>query len=60
MKYLIRHTETNQFLVGTGKHTEWIDDFEEADLYKKKLTKLWWDEEWMELVPVDIVPWREY
>jgi len=53
-RYVIRNTKTLQYLKGTGKHKEWVTFLQEADLYKKKLTGLWWDEDTMELVPVTI------
>ena len=51
-RYIIRNTETGEFLSGTGRHTKWTS-FDKADLYKGKLTDFWW-EECMELVEVSI------
>jgi hypothetical protein len=52
-RFVIRNKTTGKFLKGTGKHSEWVD-FDNADLFQKKLTGLWWKENEMELVPVAI------
>ena len=52
-RFVIRNKETNKFHKGAGKHGTWVD-LEHADLYKAKLQSLWWDEETMELVPVQV------
>ena len=54
-RYVIRNTQTGKFLKGTGKHKEWVDSLDQADLYRKKLTGFWWNDEIMELVSVNIV-----
>ena len=54
-RYVIHNKQSGQFLKGSGKHKEWVDSLDQADLYKQKLTSLWWNEDMMELVPVNIV-----
>jgi hypothetical protein len=51
-RFIIKNTETGEFLKGTGKYLEWTT-FENADLYKRKLTDFWWSEN-MELVEVKV------
>jgi hypothetical protein len=51
-RVVIKNTETGEFLKGTGKYLEWTT-FDDADLYKRKLTPFWWDSN-MELVEVNI------
>jgi hypothetical protein len=52
-RFVIKNTETGEFLKGTGKYSEWTT-FDDADLYKRKLTPFWWEAN-MELVEVTIV-----
>ena len=52
-RFVIKNTETGEFLKGTGKYSEWTT-FDDADLYKRKLTPFWWKAS-MELVEVTIV-----
>ena len=51
-RFVIKNTETGEFLKGSGKYSEWTT-FEDADLYKRKLTDFWWRSN-MELVEVNI------
>ena len=51
-RFIIRNTETGEFLKGSGKYARWTT-FNNADLYKKKLTDFWWNSN-MELVEVSI------
>jgi len=51
-RFVIKNTETGEFLKGTGKYKEWTT-FENADLYKRQLTDFWWESN-MELVEVNI------
>jgi len=51
-RFVIKNTETGEFLKGSGKYSEWTT-FDDADLYKRKLTDFWWDSN-MELVEVNI------
>ena len=51
-RFVIKNTETGEFLKGTGKYSEWTT-FDDADLYKRKLTLFWWEAN-MELVEVTI------
>ena len=51
-RFVIRNTETGEFLKGTGKYKEWTT-FEKADLYKRKLSDWAWDSN-MELVEVEV------
>lgn len=51
-RFVIRNTETGEFLKGSGKHSSWTT-LDKADLYKKKLSDFWWDLN-MELVEVNI------
>ena len=53
-RFVIRSKITGKFLKGSGKSGVWVE-FAEADLYHKKLTKMWWKEAVMELVQVQIV-----
>jgi len=53
-RFVIRNKTTGEFLKGTGKNSEWVKDFADADLFQKKLTGLWWNENKMELVPVTV------
>ena len=52
-RFVIRNKITGKFLKGSGKSGVWVE-FAEADLYHKKLTKMWWKEAVMELVQVQI------
>ena len=52
-RFVIKNTETGEFLKGNGKYAEWTT-FENADLYKRKLSGWKWDESYMELVEVNI------
>ena len=51
-RFVIKNSETGEFLKGSGKYSEWTT-FEDADLYKRKLTDFWWQSN-MELVEVNI------
>ena len=51
-RFVIRNTETGEFLKGNGKYAKWTT-FENADLYKRKLSGWKWDSS-MELVEVNI------
>ena len=53
-RFVIRSKITGKFLKNSGKSGVWVA-FAEADLYHKKLTKMWWKEAVMELVQVQIV-----
>ena len=51
-RFVIKNTETGEFLKGTGKYATWTT-FENADLYKRKLSDWKWNSN-MELVEVNI------
>jgi len=54
-RFVIRNNETGQFRFGTGKHAVWIDNLQDASVYKNKPTSLWQTDN-MEMIPVKIVP----
>jgi hypothetical protein len=53
MKYVIYDKVSGKYLTKTGKHIEQVDNLQDADIYKGKLTSLWWEDSY-ELIPVEL------